>query len=135
MIGSSMELPIIVYEGNKFGPPGDSANIFAKKWGDWLTSDGRIGEEPPQKMKDLFDALVKLKAVDQSSPEYLELVNRAFEIQAEQLYLIGTVGVGGWPLVVQNRLKNVIDPNWDTIWFGADNWFWRTMEPAKWYFE
>lgn len=135
-IDRATEYAIWVYNGNKFGPPGDSVNIFAQEWGNWLTSDGRLGEEPPQEMKDLFFALDTITTHAQGSPEYLRLANQAFEIQADQLYLIGTVGLGGWPLVVQDRLKNVVpkDTN-ETIWFGADNWFLRTLNSPQWYIQ
>lgn len=138
-IDRSMEFCLWVYDGSKFGPPGGSANIYAMEWGKWLDSGymGTVGEgiEPPQDVKDLYNAFKTLRTLEMGSPEYMKLATKAFEIQAENLYLIGTVGLGGWPITVQKDLKNVIDPDLETIWFGADNWFMRTLKPAQWYLD
>ena len=74
-------------------------------WKNWLATDGREGEEPPQLIKDLFERAELLPFV---SPEEQEEITRFIgDTYAENLWMIGTFGMPGKPVVASNGLGNV----------------------------
>jgi len=46
------------------------------------------------------------------SPEYMDLSKKIFDVHADQVYLIGTVGMIPKPLIVKNNIGNVIDSSY-----------------------
>jgi peptide/nickel transport system substrate-binding protein len=102
-------------------------------WNDWsrfYMTDGRLGEEPPDVIKNLnrwYDGM--RAAVD---PEVrVRYGKKILASSAENLWTIGAVGLAPHPVVVSKRLKNVPAEatwGWDTRWTLA-------YHPATWYFE
>ena len=105
---------------------------FGPMWHQWLEAnqsvqDGRStlsdfeggqlpGEEPPQKIKDFYDLQVRKYASEYGSAEYLALSTEIFDWFAEELVLIGTVGMVPTPLVANRNLGNV---NVEVFWSAA----------------
>jgi|GEM_PF-3291214 len=61
----------------------------------------------------------------------IELGKKILRSQAENLYVIGTVGDAPWPVVVDEDLKNVPEEGiwvWDTLWMASRN-------PGQFFFE
>ena len=57
-------------------------------------ADGKVpGEEPPDLVKELDDAVLAWGSSEYGSPEYIEAFQKVFDLHAEQLFLIGSVGV------------------------------------------
>ncbi len=92
-------------------------------WGRWLQTDGAEGEEPPANVKQVrqwWDEMM----VEPDEDRRLELGANILQAQAENLWVIGTVGRAPHPLVVNNDLRNVPETGvwvWDTNWIGSHN--------------
>ena len=97
---------------------------WGSKWHLWLDAeqaikDGRQtldefeggnlpGEEPPQKIKDLFALLVQRYNSEYGSQEYLEVSEKIFDFYAEELLIIGTVGLAPTVYTANANLGNTI---------------------------
>ena len=81
-------------------------------------------EEPPEHWKEWSRAYEAAKNMVAGSPEYLETVTELYDYHAEQLYLIGTVGLAPQIYIADNDLGNTptgLLP-WMT-WVGELNYF------------
>ena len=66
------------------------------------------GEEPPQHVKDLYEWGISKPRTRFLSPEYTELSQKIYDLWAEKLYIIGTVGMVPQPVIAKNNLGNVV---------------------------
>ena len=99
-------------------------------WARWYMTSGRLGEEPPPLMKQLQDAHDIMRrsmdpAVQRKQADFL------LSTAAENLWVIGTVGLAPHPVVVRTRLKGVPP---EGIW-GWDNRWTLSYHPATWYID
>ncbi len=99
-------------------------------WGLWFNTDGEEGEEPPEHIKELrgwYDEMV----MEPDEDRRLELGDKILRSQAENLWVIGTVGRAPYPLIVSKDMGNVPDWGlwcWDTLWSctrGPEQFFFR----------
>ena len=100
-------------------------------WNDWARyyqTDGRLGEEPPPIMKQLQRWTDEMR-ITMDEAHRIEVGKKLLAVGAENLWVIGTVGLAPHPVVVSKRLKNVV-PN--GIW-GWDNRWTLAYHPATWY--
>lgn len=74
-------------------------------WANWLTTDGEAGEEPPQVVQDLYEACQDIQYV--SPEEQTRIIEFIGDSYAENLWMIGTVGMMGKPIVRKKALGNV----------------------------
>jgi len=74
-------------------------------WADWMHTEGAEGIEPPQVVKDVFDLGSDLPFVD--SVEQEKLVSEISDINAEELWIIGTVHDVGSVNAADRELGNV----------------------------
>ena len=65
------------------------------------------GLEPPQEAKDVWDAFEKRDQAMIFSKDYTTLSQKAFDIWADQLWMVGTVGYAPIVCVAKNTLGNV----------------------------
>jgi peptide/nickel transport system substrate-binding protein len=89
-------------------PRAQSANPFGALWRQWLVTDGKEGVEPPAEMKKIIANIDKARAV--SSEEQAKLGKEVYQIWADNIYQIGTVGLTAMVqgvVVVNKDLKNV----------------------------
>ena len=99
-------------------------------WGRYHQSDGELGEEPPELIRDLqYWGGQLLSATDEA--HRTKAAKTLLEAHAEHLWAIGTVGNAPHPVAVSRRLRNVV-PN--GIW-GADNRWTTPYHPATWYID
>jgi len=98
-------------------------------WGRWFDSDGEKGEEPPKKVQELYAKWKTMKELDYESQ--LEIATELFAFQAKNLFILGTVARTIRPLVVSNRLKNVLK---EAVW-GMEFTATSVMKPAQVYIE
>ena len=98
------------------------ADFFALHWGTWIRAmrdlesgaktlddftDGKVpGVEPPALVKELDDAVLAWGSSAYGSPEYIEAFQKAFDLHAEQLFLIGSVGITPNLGIYKNHLAN-----------------------------
>lgn len=61
--------------------------------------------------------------------EYRRLAQELFDFYAENLYIIGTVGMSPKAIVAKNNLRNFPEE----AFFDADNTFWNTLGIAQWF--
>jgi peptide/nickel transport system substrate-binding protein len=102
-------------------------------WGEfatWFRTDGEDGQRPPDELFDeaskLYDAASEfLRTLDEDA------LRTILESQAENLWLIGTVGFPPKPVLVANRIKNVPENLlWDAV-LGAE----LQMMPQQWWID
>ena len=101
---------------------------WGNKWHDWYFSSGKQGWEPPEKVKRLF----KLFETYLTAPSDKERIKAAKELgraQAENLWVIGTVGFVPHPVVVSNKLRNVPE---NGLW--AWDWLFETISHPEQYY-
>ena len=65
------------------------------------------GIEPPQEVKDVFESFQKRAQTLFLSKEYTALSQKAYDIWAEQLWIVGTVGYAPIVYIAKNTLANV----------------------------
>ena len=98
------------------------SGFYAVKWGTWIRAtrdlesgaktlddfaDGKIpGEEPPDVVKELDDAVIAWGSSAYGSPEYIEAFQKVFDLHAEHLFLIGSVGITPTLGIYKNRVAN-----------------------------
>lgn len=100
------------------------------EWARWYISDGGQGEEPPDEIKQLQQWADDL-ATNMDPAKRVELGKKILASNAENVWTIGTVGLAPQPVVVSDRLKNVVDQGywgWDIRWT-------MPYHPATWYIE
>lgn len=114
--------------------PAWGARGSAHLWRQWLQSDGEDGEEPPQEIKDLWEAGEAFLDAAYGSDEWVALGKVLYNMNVEALYQIGTIQRPPQPLLFKTNLKNT-PPN-DTT--GQWSWTyrqWVLFLPEQWYFE
>jgi peptide/nickel transport system substrate-binding protein len=78
---------------------------WAPKWNQWLNTDGEEGEEPPEDIKSLWDLCEQVPITP--SYEIDPIMEELYDLQAENIYTIGTIGYIGKPVVSSKGLGNV----------------------------
>ncbi len=91
-------------------------NTIWPLWSDWVATDGEDGEEPPEDIKHLIDLRARVLR-EPDADERHAIITEILEIQAENLWAIGTVGLSPRPIIANKNLGNVPEENlwaWDT---------------------
>ena len=107
------------YNWSRAGP-----GRWCPAWNQWLNAnedirkgtksladyaDGMLpGEEPPQHVKELYEWGISKPRTRFLSPEYTELSQKIYDLWAEKLYIIGTVGMVPQPVIAKKNLGNVV---------------------------
>ena len=117
--------------GNRFVVPEtpDWNNTIWPEWARWNSTNGEEGEEPPAEVMALIDWYDQM-LVEPSPERRVELGQNLLASQAENLWVIGTVGKAPWVLIVSENLRNVPEQGlwvWDNLWS-------RSMNPSSFYF-
>ena len=100
------------------------------EWARFYQTDGRLGEEPPPLIRQLQSWADELRTT-MDDERRREVARNLLRTGAENLWVIGTVGLAPHPVVVSKRLKNVLP---DGIW-GWDNRWTLSYHPSTWYFD
>ena len=75
-------------------------------------SENLAGEVPPDGYLQLREWFTERGVSVLGSPEYMELSEKIYDFHAENVYVIGTVGMVPKPLIAKNTLRNVIDSSY-----------------------
>lgn len=102
-------------------------NTVAVLWNQWLDSQGKQGEEPPDWWKEHYNNYKKFQQTLDDG-----LAEKVLKFQAENVICIGTVGMGPQPMIVRNNLRNVAGPK--PVW-GGDYNFMTPYHSEMWYFK
>ena len=118
-----------------------TSSVWAQKWGEWFKwstwdQGGQIGpeppagEEPPAEIKQYYDSYTKsLEAVNDE--DYERYRYEVWDFFSNYLPVIGTVAWPVAPVMISNRLNNVLE----TAIFSDDlSWF-KVSQPAQWYLD
>ncbi len=129
--GNANEFKMFTTAAFLFRPPWGVLRVGVP-WQTWYDTDGKRGEEPPAVIKRLFEAVGQWQIELPGSEEYLRLGKEILTINLENLYYIGTVGLVPTPVVVDNRIGNVLksEGTW-TVTYG----FFKPHMPEQWYFK
>ncbi len=95
-------------------------------WETWYNTDGREGEEPPDEIKQLNRWWTQV--LREPDPDTrLELGKNILRAQAENLWMIGTVGMIPHPIIANSKLRNVPE----TGFWGWDSTYTMNRNPAQ----
>ncbi|MFW6269633.1 MAG: ABC transporter substrate-binding protein [Bacillota bacterium] len=99
-------------------------------WTNWYTSGGDTGVEPPEEIKELIDlAETVMYSTDEDKRQEARI--KLYESQAENLWMIGTVGMTPTPVIAKNSLKNVPKTG---VWDALTRYI-RAYRPMQFYIE
>lgn len=104
---------------------------YAPLWGQWLNSDGKEGEEPPDEIKHIFEVQNDWRASIPGTEEYKRLAKEICDFFAEHIYVIGTVGMTPYPVYLKDNLRNFDESGM----LSADSCMWVSKFPAQWFFK
>ncbi len=126
MIWPDMALPI--------KPTG--VDVWAPAWANWRVMQvtdvkpSNYLEEPPALVKKLIARWEESKSLSPSSPEYVAIGKELLKAQSENLWTIGILTGGPQPVIVSNRMGNVLEKGiytYDYLIYAqysrADSWF------------
>ncbi|MBI2941807.1 MAG: ABC transporter substrate-binding protein [Chloroflexi bacterium] len=105
-------------------------NAFGFAWGKWWQTKGKEGEEPVEEMKKQQERWEKMQTAPRE--ERIRLGKEINKSQAENLWSIGTVGVGPMPIVINKKLGNV--PKEIPV-YAPDAYFVCPYRPETWFFK
>ena len=107
-----------------------SAGKSAPRWWEWASSGGKSGVEPPAEYKEWVLKAYNLPTLTDPK-EVEETLTWLFDLQAENLYGLGTVGQVPTPAIVANDLGNIPTDIYgsNTLYclvpFRPQDWFWK----------
>ena len=102
------------------------------RWYQWYESGGEQGDEPPAEVQRLYEAVDEWMQVPRGTETYDALGTEIMRLNAENLWVIGTVGLMPRPIVFNQKLRNVPGP--DGI-VSVEFWVWGPHQPEQWWFE
>jgi len=100
------------------------------EWSRWVQTGGEQGEEPPQDIMQLVDWHDGFQSAT-TDEERRSYAVKILEAQAENVYIIGTVGLSPWVVVADQDLRNLPEDvlwAWDTLWS-------TTRNPEQFFFD
>ena len=99
-------------------------------WTRWYQTDGRLGTAPPPVMRQLQLWADELRTT-MDEARRTEAGKNILRSNAENIWIIGAVGLAPHPVVLSSRLRGVPA---NGIW-GWDNRWTLSYHPSTWYFE
>jgi len=115
-------------EGRIFSQP-PKGWFSAPQWATWFNTKGETGEEPPEVLKKYVRLIDEWQTTLMGSKEYKQLAQKVFDTFAENIWIIGTVGLAKRPIVVKNYLRNLPEK----AYFGCDNDWWAGFLAEQWF--
>ena len=100
------------------------------EWSRWYRSDGVRGWMPPGKVRDLIAWWEVLRRTSDLQ-ERIAMGKKILQSQAENLWVLGVIGLGPHPVIVSNRLRNVPRQGY---WGWDSRWSWPYY-PETWYLQ
>lgn len=107
-IGGSSEPYSRQNEPIRYRPPWhwSTTPLGGPLWRQWLDTNGAEGVEPPEVIKELWDITVEWQAEPFGTERYNELGRQMLQINAENVWLIGTVGLVPRISIISNTVRN-----------------------------
>jgi peptide/nickel transport system substrate-binding protein len=125
--------PSMFYNWSNWFVPGigdQTATPWGNKWHNWYATKGAEGEEPPTMVKNMYKLYEELMATPEDARRIA--IGKEFgKLQAENLWVIGTVGFAPQPVVIRKNLRNVPE----TGIYGWDFLFETVYHPEQYFFK
>ncbi len=133
-IGGSSEPYSRQNEPIRYRPPWhwSSTPLGGPLWRQWLDTGGAEGMEPPDIIKELWDITVQWQAEPYGTERYKELGRQMLQINAENVWAIGTVGLVPRPSVIRNTVRN--HPQSENI-LSIEYDMWSHYQLAQWWID
>ncbi len=120
--------PAFMVSGPPWIPGGNSS--WCLKWRLWYSTDGEEGEEPPEEIKRLFQLSDEIKIV-LDEKKRTEIGKEILRLHADNVWIIGTIGVFPYGFAVKNNLRNAPEESllsngtrW-TLFQRQEQFFWK----------
>ncbi len=100
------------------------------QWARYYRSGGEAGEEPPTEVKQLRTWWEEIM-VTPNEEHRKELAHNILAAQAENLWVVGTVGRAPFPIIANKHLRNIPESGiwcWDSLWT-------MSRDPEQWFFD
>lgn len=91
---------------------------YGVEWARWYQSEGKAGEEPPEKVKQIYEWRQELLAT-MDEEERILMGKNILASQAENVWAIGTVAEVPVPIIVRKNLRNIPEEGlytWDVLY-------------------
>ena len=133
-IGGSSEPYSRQNEPIRYRPPWhwSSTPLGGPQWRQWLDTEGAEGVEPPEVIKELWETTVAWQAEPFGTERYNELGRKMLQLNAENVWLIGTVGLVPRISIISNTVRNH-PTEVDTLSIEFDMWTYHLMQ--QWWIE
>ncbi len=110
---------VLFFEARKIVPiiPHWGSSVWPE-WERYFHTEGREGERPIDVVYEHYNNWAAM-IVEPDDDRRLELGRKVLQSQAENLWVIGAVGLSPYPIVLSNALRNVPEEGlwvWDTCW-------------------
>ncbi len=110
--------------------PFDERSWMAPAYGTWYKSGGKMGQEPPAYFKEMMNLYDQYK-VTVDSEKQKEIGKKLVRMNAEDVFVIGTVGMVPSVVVVKNNFRNIPE-HFTTDWIYMAP---GTLDPCHFYFD
>lgn len=110
--------------------PFDERSWMAPAYGTWYKSEGKLGKEPPAYFKEMM-ALYDQYKVTVDPDKQKEIAKKLIRTHAENVFVIGTIGMTPNVVVVNNDFRNVPE-TFTTDWIYMAP---GTLDPCHFYFD
>lgn len=133
-IGGSSEVYSRQNEPIRYRPPWHWTNtpLGGPLWRQWFDTSGKEGLEPPEIIEKLWDVSEQWRQEPLGSDKYKSLAAEMLQINAENAWCIGTVGLVPRVGIVKNTVRNA--PKKGQI-VSIEYNMWAYYLPEQWYFE
>ena len=101
-------------------------------WYHWYESGGSAGEEPPEVVQHLYDLIDAYLAEPFGTDRYRELGAEILQINADNLWLLGTIGLTPRVAIVDSDIRNALQEG-DMLSIETGMWSVRPLE--LWWFD
>ena len=103
-------------------------------WAEWWNSDGQAGEEPPEKVKEIFEWGRQMRR-STSREEVKKWGQKILDEHAENIWHIDTVNDFPHPMIVKNDIKNFPTEEDGPLFYIWSTWWTDAYYPEQFYFE
>ena len=133
-IGGSSEIYSRQNEPIRYRPPwhNDQTPLGGPLWRTWLASEGKDGLEPPDIIKQLWKITEDWRREPAGTDKYKALGAQMLQINAENCWCIGTVGLVPRVGIIKNTVRN--GPKKDMI-LSIEYDMWRYLLVEQWYLD
>ncbi len=104
------------------------SNFWGRLWAQWHATNGKVGEEPPQEVKELYSLWGQFLKVPVASAESEQIMDEIYSSLYSNVFFINAAERSYYPTIFSNKLGNVpvdkIDDDFGIIiTYSMEQWF------------